>query len=169
MVKVGQKAEGEMQIAYPRTSRTTAEVSEADTASAEGRRKTILRELARRDDSQGSAEEDVIEATAAPVAAEAQTAIPDVSSVIQRVSGISVAELDKAISDLRQLRDFLHSEGERMHKEMSNYLRLSQAARGSTKVISEAMMSLGAVALNVGKGHDDGEDASSVAPEASIS
>jgi hypothetical protein len=162
-------AEGEMQIAYPRTNRTTAEVSEADSSSAENRRKTILRELTRRDDLQGSAEEEAIEATAAPVAAEAPTAIPDVSSVIQRVSGVSVAELDKAISDLRQLRDYLHGEGERMHREMSNYLRLSQAARGSTKVISEAMMSLGAAALNVGKTHDDGEEASIAAPEASVS
>jgi hypothetical protein len=43
--------------------------------------------------------------------------------------------LDDAIVDLRQLRDFLHSEGERIQSEISGYLQLNHTAIGSTKSI----------------------------------
>jgi hypothetical protein len=43
--------------------------------------------------------------------------------------------LDDAIVDLRHLRDFLHSEGERIQREISGYLQLNHIAMGSTKSI----------------------------------
>jgi hypothetical protein len=43
--------------------------------------------------------------------------------------------LDDVIVDLRLLRDFLHSEGERIQREISGYLQLNHIAIGSTKSI----------------------------------
>ena len=40
--------------------------------------------------------------------------VTDVNSLVQRVAGVSLDQLDDAIVDLRQLRDFLLSEGERI-------------------------------------------------------
>jgi hypothetical protein len=59
----------------------------------------------------------------------------DVNSLIQRVAGVSLDQLDDVIVDLRQLRDFLHSEGERIQREISGYLQLNHIAIGSTKSI----------------------------------
>jgi hypothetical protein len=58
-----------------------------------------------------------------------------VNSLVQRVAGVSLDQLDDVIVDLRQLRDFLHSEGERIQSEISGYLRLNHIAMGSTKII----------------------------------
>ena len=62
-------------------------------------------------------------------------AVTDINSLIQRVAGVSLDQLDDAIVDLRQLRDFLHSEGERIQSEIFGYLRLNHIAIGSTKSI----------------------------------
>jgi hypothetical protein len=59
----------------------------------------------------------------------------DFNSLISRVSGVSLTPLQCVISDLQQLHDFLHSEGERLRQDMSQYLHLSQTAMGSTKII----------------------------------
>src|SRR5271170_3185720 len=61
--------------------------------------------------------------------------VPDLNSLIQRVAGVSLDQLDDVIVDLRQLRDFLHSEGERIQREISGYLQLNHIAIGSTKSI----------------------------------
>jgi hypothetical protein len=61
--------------------------------------------------------------------------VSDVNSFVQRVAGVSLDQLDDAIVDLRQLRDFLHSEGERIQKEIFGYLQLNHIAIGSTKNI----------------------------------
>jgi hypothetical protein len=59
----------------------------------------------------------------------------DVNSLVQRVAGVSLDQLDDVIVDLRQLRDFLHSEGERIQSEISGYLQLNHIAIGSTEII----------------------------------
>jgi hypothetical protein len=61
--------------------------------------------------------------------------VTDVNSLVRRVAGVSLDQLDDAIVDLRQLRDFLHSEGERIQSEISGYLQLNHIAIGSTKSI----------------------------------
>jgi hypothetical protein len=61
--------------------------------------------------------------------------VTDVNLLIQRVADVSLDQLDDAIVDLRQLRDFLHSEGERIQREISGYLQLNHIAIGSTKSI----------------------------------
>jgi hypothetical protein len=65
--------------------------------------------------------------------------VMEVNSLVQRVAGVSLDELDDAIVDLRQLRDFLYSEGERIQRELSGYLQLNQVAMGSTKSIVDSI------------------------------
>jgi hypothetical protein len=64
----------------------------------------------------------------------------DVNSLVQRVAGVSLGQLDEAIADLRQLRDFLHSEGERIQREISGYLQLNHIAIDSTKSIADSIV-----------------------------
>lgn len=63
----------------------------------------------------------------------------NISSLVQRVAGSSVAEIEHLISELETLRDFLYREGERVQREISGYAQLSQAAMSSTKVIADSM------------------------------
>ncbi len=62
-----------------------------------------------------------------------------VNSLIQRVSITSVKEIDKLISELQSLRDFLHNESQRVQREISGYAHLSEAALKSTRIITESM------------------------------
>jgi hypothetical protein len=41
------------------------------------------------------------------------------------------------IAELEALRDLLHSEGQRVQREISGYAQLSQAAMKSTRMISD--------------------------------
>jgi len=61
--------------------------------------------------------------------------LTDVNSLVQRVADFSLDQLDDAIVDLRQVRDFLHNESERIQKEISGYLQLNHITIGSTKSI----------------------------------
>ena len=63
-----------------------------------------------------------------------------VNSLIQRVAGASVLEIEKLISELQTLRDFLRSEGERVQREIAGYVQLSDAAMKSTKIIADSVM-----------------------------
>jgi hypothetical protein len=65
----------------------------------------------------------------------ASQVVTDVNSLVQRVAGVSLDQLDDAIVDLRHLRDFLHSEGERIQREISGHLQLNHIAMDSTKSI----------------------------------
>ena len=67
----------------------------------------------------------------------AEATVNNVNSLIQRVAGTSLAEIENLISELESLRDLLHAEGQRVQREISGYAQLSQAAMKSTRVISE--------------------------------
>ena len=62
-----------------------------------------------------------------------------VNSLIQRVAGASVLEIEKLISELQTLRDFLRTEGERVQREIAGYVQLSDAAMKSTKIIADSV------------------------------
>ena len=68
-----------------------------------------------------------------------EQAVSNINTLLDRVSGSSVGEIDRLISDLRGVRDFLHSEGERVQREISSYAQLSQVAMTSVKIIAESM------------------------------
>jgi hypothetical protein len=63
----------------------------------------------------------------------------NISSLLQRVAGTSVQEIDKLISELQTLRDRLAEEGARVQREIVEYATLSQAAMQSTKIIAESL------------------------------
>jgi len=63
----------------------------------------------------------------------------NISSLLQRVAGTSVQEIDKLISELQTLRDMLQNEGARVQREIVEYATLSQAALQSTKIIAESL------------------------------
>jgi hypothetical protein len=74
----------------------------------------------------------------APTEASEQ-AVTNINSLLDRVSGSSVSEIDSLIADLRNVRDFLQTEGDRVQREIASYAQLSQVAMTSVKIIAESM------------------------------
>jgi hypothetical protein len=64
-----------------------------------------------------------------------EATVNNVNSLIQRVAGTSLSEIENLISELEALRDLLHAEGQRVQREISGYAHLSQAAMKSTRMI----------------------------------
>jgi hypothetical protein len=77
--------------------------------------------------------------TPEPLALEPNTeaTVNNVNSLIQRVAGTSLAEIENLIGELESLRDLLHAEGQRVQREISGYAQLSQAAMKSTRMIAD--------------------------------
>ena len=75
--------------------------------------------------------------TTASLDATSEATVNSVNSLIQRVAGTSLAEIEKLISELESLRDLLHAEGQRVQREISGYAQLSQAAMKSTRMIAD--------------------------------
>jgi hypothetical protein len=73
----------------------------------------------------------------APVDHQAEATVNNVNSLIQRVAGTSLAEIEKLIAELESLRDLLHAEGQRVQREISGYAQLSSAAMKSTRMIAD--------------------------------
>jgi hypothetical protein len=114
-----------MQKIYPRTNPVPFEASQNSNAKPITRVEDALREFSRQDAAQDLEPENTTQL------------VPDVNSLIQRVAGVSLSPLQNVISDLQQLHDFLHNEGERIRRDISDYLQLSETAMGSTKVIAD--------------------------------
>lgn len=69
--------------------------------------------------------------------ATAEATVNNVNSLIQRVAGTSLAEIENLITELEAVRDLLHNEGQRVQREISGYAQLSQAAMKSTRLIAD--------------------------------
>jgi hypothetical protein len=65
--------------------------------------------------------------------------IGQANSLIQRVAGASMLEIEKLVAELQGLRDFLRGEADRVQREMTGYVHLSDAAMKSTKIIADSM------------------------------
>ena len=65
----------------------------------------------------------------------------NINSLLQRVAGTSIQEIDKLIAELQTLRDRLTNEAARVQREIVEYATLSQAAMQSTKIIAESISS----------------------------
>ena len=74
-----------------------------------------------------------------PPESDSEMVASNISSLLQRVSGTSVQEIDKLISELQTLREMLANEGARVQREIVEYATLSQAAMQSTKIIAESL------------------------------
>jgi hypothetical protein len=66
-----------------------------------------------------------------------EMAVSNVNTLIQRVAGASITEIQNLISELESLRELLHAEGQRVQREISGYAQLSQAAMKSTRMIAD--------------------------------
>ena len=95
--------------------------------------------------------------------------VTDVNSFVQRVAGVSVDQLDDAIVDLRQLRDFLHSEGERIQREISGYLQLNHLAIDSTKSIVDNIVQWKKAAHSISRASEPADFVGSTIPPPSSS
>jgi len=73
------------------------------------------------------------------VRSESGSEVGNLNSLIQRVSGTSVLEVEKLIDELQTLRDYLQNEGQRVQRAITEYAHMSQAATKSTKIFAESL------------------------------
>lgn len=101
-----------------------------ETADIEGK----IRELLHKDASRNSADND------------GESAARITSNTIQRVVGTSLAQIDRLIGDLTELRDHLKNQGEhvqseiaRVDSEIASYARASQTAAQSIGAMDQSL------------------------------
>jgi hypothetical protein len=63
--------------------------------------------------------------------------VNNLTSLIQRVAGTSLSEIENLITELETIRNLLHEEGQRVQREIAGYAQLSQAAMKSTRIIAD--------------------------------
>jgi mevalonate pyrophosphate decarboxylase len=66
----------------------------------------------------------------------------NLSALLRRVSGSSTREIDTLIGELRDLREKLRSDGDRIHREIVEYAALSQQVTQLSKIISDSVKRL---------------------------
>jgi hypothetical protein len=62
-----------------------------------------------------------------------------IGSAIGRIALHSTAEIERLIAELQSFRNFLETESQRVQREISAYVHLSEAAAKSSNVIIESM------------------------------
>ena len=67
------------------------------------------------------------------------SAADNLNSLIRRVSGASMEEIDRVILELQSVREMLRKEGERVNREIAGYASLSHAAMTAMKVIGDSL------------------------------
>ena len=107
----------------------TARVAQLDDTDTPNEFEGEIREFIRRDASN----------LRRPLPDTSEQAVTNINSLLDRVSSSSVSEIDRLMGDLRNIRDFLASEGERVQREIHGYAQLSQVAMTSVKIIAESM------------------------------
>jgi hypothetical protein len=60
-------------------------------------------------------------------------------TLVQRVAGTSVQEIDGVIAELQTLRAVLEQEAARVQRNLAEYAHLSQSAMQSTRIIAESL------------------------------
>jgi hypothetical protein len=106
-------------------SREPAELDKSMESAVEGE----IREFVRRD----------VATLRRPPESDSEMVASNISSLLQRVAGTSVQEVDRLIGELQTLREMLANEGARVQREIVEYATLSQAAMQSTKIIAESL------------------------------
>ena len=84
-----------------------------------------LQEAAREVSSRGSPGTNLADGTIAPL--------------VDRVSAMSIDEIEKLIGELQAARSYLQSEGEQLRRELSRYEHLNKTAFSSVKVIAQSL------------------------------
>ena len=66
----------------------------------------------------------------------------DYSSLVSGISVRSVQEIDHLIDGLQGLREKLNNDGERLHRQITQYAAFSQSVIELTKIVSDGMASV---------------------------
>jgi hypothetical protein len=106
-------------------SREAAELDKSSESAVEGE----IREFVRRD----------VATQRRTPEGESEVVANNIGTLLQRVAGSSVQEIDRLILELQTLRELLQSEGVRVQREITEYAHLSQSAMQSTKIIAESL------------------------------
>jgi len=64
---------------------------------------------------------------------------PEMAPLIRRLAATSIAEIERVVAELREAKDLLQSERERIEREMMHYLRFTEMASTTAKIISDAV------------------------------
>jgi hypothetical protein len=64
---------------------------------------------------------------------------PANAPLIQRIGAPSIAEIEKLIGELQEVKNFLESEGERIQREAAGYIDLTQRALASVRLIFDTL------------------------------
>jgi hypothetical protein len=65
---------------------------------------------------------------------------PDaIHSALQGISTGAIAEVERVLTELTQVRELLRSESERVQREIGQYQALNEAARTSMKIIGDSL------------------------------
>jgi hypothetical protein len=64
-------------------------------------------------------------------------AADSLNTLVRRIAGASMEEIERVILELQGVRDTLRSEGERVSREISGYANLSHASITAMKVIGD--------------------------------
>lgn len=73
---------------------------------------------------------------------DANSEASSLGALLRRVAGTSTREIDTLIGDLRDLREKLRSDGDRIHRDIVEYAALSQQVMQLSKIISESVKRL---------------------------
>jgi len=66
----------------------------------------------------------------------------NLGALLRRVSGTSTREIDSLIAELQELREKLHADSDRIHRDIVEYAALSQHVMQLSKIISESVKRL---------------------------
>jgi hypothetical protein len=83
-------------------------------------------------------EGEVCDLAHAEVSTQAETDT-EIAPLIQQVGATSIAEIDRLIAELQEVKNHLQSEGERVEREMVRYTKLTQMASFTAKIIFDAI------------------------------
>ena len=97
---------------------------------------TDIRTYVRRESSRQTVERDHARE---PAGADSHAVPTNIPELIARVAGGSVAEIDRLIAELTQLRDHLQREGRRVETEIAAFAQTGTAAASSIKEISQTL------------------------------
>jgi hypothetical protein len=62
--------------------------------------------------------------------------VEDMHLALHRISAAPIDEMDRLILELQTMRDLVRHEGERLEREINDYVSLSETAMASTRIIA---------------------------------
>ena len=74
-----------------------------------------------------------------PARTDAAAAGEGINTLLDRVAGASIEEIDRVIHELQVMRDTLVTEGDRVQREVARFAGLSQTAMSSVRVIADSL------------------------------